>query len=199
MATPAAVEPVELVGISPAARALREDIGCAARSDGKVLISGESGSGKEIVARLIHAQSARRRVPLVTLNCAGLPETLLESELFGHTRGSFTGAYRDKPGLLELGHRGTVFLDEIGEMSLRMQSMLLRFVETGEIQRVGATRTEASLDVRVITATNRDLTTLIAEKLFREDLYYRLNVLHIVVPPLRSRREDIPALVEFFF
>jgi DNA-binding NtrC family response regulator len=199
MATPAATDPVELVGTSPTARALGEEITCAARSDGKVLIGGESGSGKEIVARSIHAQSARQRVPLVTLNCAGLPETLLESELFGHARGSFTGAYRDKPGLLELANRGTVFLDEIGEMSLRMQSTLLRFVETGEIQRVGSTRTEARLDVRIIAATNRDLTALIAEKLFRQDLYYRLNVLHIVVPPLRSRREDIPALVRFFF
>jgi DNA-binding NtrC family response regulator len=199
MAMPSALQQFELLGQSPAVCALREDIACAARSEGKVLISGESGSGKEIAARLIHLQGARHRMPIVTLNCAGVPETLLESELFGHTRGSFTGAYRDKPGLLSLGHRGTVFLDEIGEMSLRMQSMLLRFLETGEIQRVGATRAESSLDVRIITATNRDLTTLIAEKTFREDLYYRLNVLHIVVPPLRSRREDIPALVEFFF
>src|SRR5260221_14383678 len=174
---------LELVGISPIIVALRADIACAARSDGKVLISGESGSGKEIVAKLIHVQIARQRIPLVTLNCAGLPETLLESELFGHTRGSFTGAYRDKPGLLEQGNRGTVFLDEIGETSLRMQSMLLRFLETGEIQRIGATRTEARLDVRIIAATNRDLTALITDKTFRQDLYYRLNVLHIIVPP----------------
>src|SRR6266705_2060405 len=176
MAIPSAIQLFELVGKSPAVSALREDIACAARSEGKVLISGESGSGKEIAARLIHLQGSRHRMPLVTLNCAGVPETLLESELFGHTRGSFTGAYRDKPGLLSLGHRGTVFLDEIGEMSLRMQSMLLRFLETGEIQRVGSTRTEARLDVRIIAATNRDLPVLIEEKAFRQDLYYRLNV-----------------------
>ena len=187
---------LDLIGTSSAVRELREEIACAARFDGKVLISGESGSGKEITARLIHAHSTRNRVPLVTLNCAGVPETLLESELFGHVRGSFTGAYRDKAGLFEIAHGGTVFLDEIGEMSLRMQSMLLRFLETGEIQRVGSARTESRVDVRIIAATNRDLTTLVAAKEFRQDLYYRLNVLHIVVPPLRNRREDIPALVE---
>jgi len=199
MSTSSAIGSLDLVGESLAVCALREDIACAARSESKVLISGESGSGKEVTARLIHAQGARRREPLVTLNCAGVPETLLESELFGHAKGSFTGAYRDKPGLLALGHRGTVFLDEIGEMSLRMQSMLLRFLETGETQRVGATRPEPRLDVRVITATNRDLQALVVAKTFREDLYYRLNVLHLVVPPLRSRREDVPALVQFFF
>jgi transcriptional regulator with PAS, ATPase and Fis domain len=192
-----AAESIEYVGTSAAAADLRDEIKCAARSHGKVLISGESGSGKEVAARLIHALSPRRGHSLVTLNCAGLPETLLESELFGHTRGSFTGAYRDKPGLLELGHRGTVFLDEIGEMSLRMQSTLLRFLETGEIQRVGSTRAEARVDVRIIAATNRNLPALIAEKTFRQDLYYRLNVLHIAVPPLRDRREDIPALIEY--
>jgi transcriptional regulator with PAS, ATPase and Fis domain len=193
----AASESIELVGTGKAATELRDEIACAARSDGKVLISGESGSGKEVAARLIHALSARRGHPLVTLNCAGLPETLLESELFGHARGSFTGAYRDKPGLLELGHRGTVFLDEIGEMSLRMQSTLLRFLETGEIQRVGSDRREARVDVRIIAATNRHLPALIADKTFREDLYYRLNVLRIAVPPLRDRREDIPALIDY--
>jgi transcriptional regulator with GAF, ATPase, and Fis domain len=186
----------DLVGTSAAVRELREEIACAARFDGKVLISGESGSGKEITARLIHSESSRNRVPLVTLNCAGVPETLLESELFGHVRGSFTGAYQDHAGLFEVANGGTVFLDEIGEMSLRMQSILLRFLETGEIQRVGSARTELRVDVRIIAATNRDLMTLVAAKEFRQDLYYRLNVLNIVVPPLRNRREDIPALVE---
>jgi transcriptional regulator with PAS, ATPase and Fis domain len=174
---------------------LRDEIADAARSDAKVLVTGESGTGKEITARLIHLQGLRSRAPYVTLNCAGLPETLLESELFGHVRGSFTGAYRDKPGLLELAHRGTLFLDEIGEMSLRMQGVFLRFLETGEIQRVGATRLASRLDVRIIAATNRNLKEMIADKTFREDLFYRLNVIHVAVPTLRERRDDLPMLV----
>ena len=132
------------------------------------------------------------------VNCAGLPETLLESELFGHVKGSFTGAYRDKPGKLESAHMGTVFLDEIGEMTLRMQGLLLRFLETGEIQRVGADGGARHVNVRVIGATHRNLREMIAQGTFREDLYYRLNVIQIVVPPLRERREDIPELVTHF-
>ena len=127
-----------------------------------------------------------------------MPETLLESELFGHVRGSFTGAYRDKPGKLEVADEGTIFMDEIGEMTLRMQGLLLRFLETGEIQKVGADRTGSRVDVRTIAATNRDLREMIAQGLFREDLFYRLNVIHLIVPPLRERKEDIPALVEHF-
>jgi transcriptional regulator with PAS, ATPase and Fis domain len=173
-------------------------VSCAARSDAKVLITGESGVGKEVTARLIHQQSARKHGPFVAINCAGVPETLLESELFGHTRGSFTGAYRDRPGVLESAHRGSIFLDEIGEMSLRMQGLLLRFLETGEIQRIGAQRAVAAVDGRVITATNRDLKQGIDDKAFREDLFYRLNVIHIAVPPLRDRREDIPQLFDSF-
>jgi two-component system response regulator AtoC len=134
----------------------------------------------------------------VAVNCAGIPETLLESELFGHVKGSFTGAYRDKPGKLEMANHGTIFLDEIGEMTLRMQGLLLRFLETGEIQKVGAERLAAASDVRVIAATNRNLRELISQGQFREDLFYRLNVIHLVVPPLRERREDIPALLEHF-
>jgi DNA-binding NtrC family response regulator len=134
----------------------------------------------------------------VTLNCAGLPDTLLESELFGHARGSFTGAYRDKPGLLEMGKAGTVFLDEVGEMSPRMQVVLLRFLETGEIQRIGSDRAHTRVDVRLVTATNRDLITQAAAGLFREDLYFRLNVIRIAIPPLRERVEDIPLLVDHF-
>src|SRR5215470_8133760 len=130
----------QLIGESPAARALDEDIRSAARSDAKVLITGESGVGKEVVARQVHARSSRALFPLVTINCAGVPDTLLESEFFGHVRGSFTGAYRDRPGFLEKADRGTVFLDEVGEMSLRLQGLLLRFLETGEIQRVGSAR-----------------------------------------------------------
>ena len=168
-------------------RALDEDLRDAARSDAKVLITGESGVGKEVAARTIHAFSARSSGPLVALNCAGVPDTLLESELFGHVRGSFTGAYRDRPGLFELARGGTVLLDEVGEMSLRMQSLLLRFLETGEIQPVGSDRPRTRVDVRVIAMTNRRLVDQMAAKAFREDLYYRLNVIHIIVPPLRER------------
>jgi transcriptional regulator with PAS, ATPase and Fis domain len=187
-----------LIGSSAAIRAVAEEIGYAARTASKVLIMGESGVGKEVVARTIHHASARSRGPLMTINCAGVPDTLLESELFGHVRGSFTGAYRDKPGLLELANGGTVFMDEVGEMSLRMQALLLRFLESGEIQSVGADRPKARADVRVIAATNRRLLERIATKEFREDLYYRLNVIHIVVPPLRERPEDIGPLFTHF-
>jgi two-component system response regulator AtoC len=188
----------ELIGASPAIVHLREEVDRIARSDAKVLLIGESGVGKELVARAIHARSPRSRHPLMTVNCAGLPETLLESELFGHVKGSFTGAYRDKPGKLELGDNGTVFLDEVGEMTLRMQGVLLRFLETGELQKVGATGVAGRMDVRVIAATNRNLRELIEQGTFREDLFYRLNVINLVVPPLRERREDIPDLVAFF-
>jgi transcriptional regulator with PAS, ATPase and Fis domain len=188
----------ELVGRSAAVRFVEEEAGYAARSDAKVLLTGESGVGKEVVARLIHRESARRNAPFVTINCAGVPDTLLESELFGHERGSFTGAYRDKPGLLETADRGTVFLDEVGEMSVRMQGMLLRFLETGELQRVGASRAQRRVDVRVIAATNRILLDRIRDGAFREDLYYRLNVIHIGIPPLRERLEDVVPLMDYF-
>ncbi len=180
-----------LLGHSPATVALREDIETAARSDAKVLVAGETGVGKEVVARLIHLSGTRRRRAFVPVNCAGLPDSLLESELFGHVRGSFTGAYRDKVGLATAADGGTLFLDELGEMSPRMQGVLLRFLETGEIHRLGADRIEHRVDVRVIAATNRDLPARIASGEFREDLYYRLNVIHVAIPPLRDRREDI--------
>ena len=189
---------VTLVGASPAIRDVEEEIDHAARSDAKVLITGESGVGKEIVARLIHERSNRGRGPLVTINCAGFPDSLLESELFGHTKGAFTDAHRDKRGWLEAAHGGTIFMDEVGEMSLRMQALLLRFLETGEIQRVGSDRRLPPLDVRVITATHRRLLDRVADKTFREDLYYRLNVVHIEVPPLRQRSEDVPVLLHHF-
>jgi transcriptional regulator with GAF, ATPase, and Fis domain len=185
----------ELIGVSPVIVDLREEIERLAKSDAKVLISGESGSGKEVVARAIHAASRRAARAFVAVNCAGLPETLLESELFGHVRGSFTGAYRDKSGKLELADSGSVFLDEVGEMTLRMQGMLLRFLETGELQKVGTDRSGNVVDVRVIAATNRRLEDLVAEGQFREDLFYRLNVVHLVVPPLRDRKSDVPLLV----
>jgi DNA-binding NtrC family response regulator len=192
-------DPTGLAGNSPAIRALREEIDYASRCDAKVLITGESGAGKEIVARLIHTHSPRNRFPLVTVNCAALTETLLETELFGHVRGSFTGAYRDRQGVFERANGGSVFMDEIGETTPRMQGLLLRFLETGELQRVGSDeRVPTRVNVRVIAATNRVLLESVAAKTFREDLYYRLNVIHLQVPALRDRREDIPALLDFF-
>jgi len=179
-------------------QAIRAEVEYAAGCNAKVLLTGESGVGKEVASRRIHQLSERANAPLVAINCVGIPETLLESELFGHVRGSFTGAHRDRVGLLEMAHRGTVFLDEVGEMGPRMQALLLRFLETGEIQRVGADRVQSKLDVRVIAATNRDPLEHVAAKTFRADLYYRLNVIDITIPPLRTRREDIPVLLEHF-
>lgn len=170
----------------------------ASRSDAKVLITGESGVGKDLIAQHIHAQSPRTRGRFVAVNCAGLTETLLESELFGHVRGSFTGAYRDKPGKLQLADRGTLFLDEVGEMSLRMQALLLRFLENGEIQAVGSDKLQTRVDVRVVAATNRNLAELVAQGQFREDLLYRLRVIHFDVPPLRERPDDIRPLAQHF-
>jgi transcriptional regulator with GAF, ATPase, and Fis domain len=189
---------VQLTGRSAEVTALEQEIDRVARSDAKVLITGESGVGKEIVARAIHSRGPRANHVFAPVNCAGLPETLLESELFGHVKGSFTGAYRDKPGKLETAHMGTIFLDEVGEMTLRMQGLLLRFLETGELQKVGADGSGRIVNVRVIAATNRDLREMIKQGTFREDLFYRLNVIHIVVPPLRDRREDIPVLAQQF-
>jgi transcriptional regulator with PAS, ATPase and Fis domain len=188
----------QLIGRSAEVVSLREEIRRVARSDAKVLITGESGVGKEVVARAIHAGSARRSHVFAPVNCAGLPESLLESELFGHVKGSFTGAHRDKPGKLEAAHMGTIFLDEVGEMTPRMQGLLLRFLETGELQKIGAEGVGRTVDVRVVAATNRDLRAVVADGGFREDLFYRLNVIHIVVPPLRERRDDIPLLAVHF-
>jgi transcriptional regulator with PAS, ATPase and Fis domain len=188
----------QLIGASSAIADLSQEIDRIARSDAKVLVTGESGVGKELVANAIHHRSARSHRAMVAVNCAGLPETLLESELFGHVKGSFTGAYRDKQGKLEMADGGTIFLDEIGEMTLRMQGLLLRFMETGELQKVGADRVQGRVNVRVIAATNRTLRDMIAEGTFREDLFYRLNVIHLSVPALRERREDIPAMIDYF-
>ena len=185
----------EIVGVSVAIAGVRDFAARVARTDAKILITGETGVGKEIVARFIHERSPRASRAFVPVNCAGLSETLLESELFGHVRGSFTGAYRDKMGRLELANRGTVLLDELGEMSLRMQAMLLRFLENGEIHAVGSETASATIDTRVIAATNRDLPGLVASGQFREDLLYRLKVVHIHIVPLRERREDIRPLV----
>ena len=198
VSSPRVQDPPVMVGHSPAIRAVRDEITCAARTQAKVLILGETGVGKEVVARLIHAHSARRDRAFIAVNCSGVPETLLESELFGHVRGSFTGAFRDKTGLVQQADRGTLFLDELGEMSLRMQAVLLRFTETGEVQRVGADSGVTRTDVRLITATHRDLRAQIAAGAFREDLFYRLNVMQIHVPPLRERGDDILRLLEHY-
>jgi transcriptional regulator with PAS, ATPase and Fis domain len=187
-----------LVGKSPLLNEIKEEIARVSRSDAKVLITGESGAGKELVAEALHQASSRVNSPFVAVNCAGIPETLLESELFGHVRGSFTGAFRDKPGKLEAANGGTVFLDEIGEMTLRMQGLLLRFLETGELQKVGAFGESRPVNVRVITATNRRLREMVTQGTFREDLFYRINVIQIVVPPLRERKEDVPLLIDHF-
>jgi DNA-binding NtrC family response regulator len=184
-----------LIGHGPAMDWLRSAATRVAAGNAKVLITGESGVGKDLVARFIHARSQRASRSFVALNCAGISETLLESELFGHVRGSFTGAHRDKVGLFQLAHRGTVFLDEVGEMSLRMQALLLRFLENGEVKPVGSDSVSAKVDVRVIAATNRNLPDLVQRGLFREDLMYRIMVVHLEVPPLRNRREDIRPLV----
>src|SRR5262249_57111299 len=161
------------------------------------LVTGESGTGKGLGAQAIHYHSLRREKPMVSLNCGALPEALLESELFGHMKGAFTGAESNKKGLIEVAEKGTVFLDEIGEMSAVMQVKFLRVLQERRFRRVGGLE-ELQADIRVIAATNQDLTRLVAEGRFREDLFYRINVIPIVLPPLRQRREDIPLLAEHF-
>ncbi|MBI3826793.1 MAG: sigma-54-dependent Fis family transcriptional regulator [Candidatus Rokubacteria bacterium] len=187
----------EIIGGSPVMRALREQIATAAPSNGRVLIQGENGCGKELVARAIHALSARREHPFTEVNCAAIPEELIESELFGHEKGAFTGAVARRRGRFELADHGTLFLDEIGDMSVKTQAKVLRALEEQAFERVGGRET-IKVDVRVIAASNRDLLALIREGRFRDDLYYRLNVIPIEVPPLRERKDDIPALIDHF-
>ena len=170
----------------------------AAASQAKVLITGESGTGKDLIARHVHVNSTRRKGEYVAVNCAGMAESLLESELFGHVKGSFTGAYRDKQGMLQRAHGGTLFLDEVGEMSLRMQALLLRFLESGEIQTVGSDNSRTTVDVRVIAATHRNLSEMVSAGQFREDLLYRLRVIHLHVPPLRDRKDEVRPLANAF-
>jgi transcriptional regulator with GAF, ATPase, and Fis domain len=169
----------------------------AAKSDAGVLLLGESGTGKELFARSIHQWSPRQSMPLVVINCVALTETLLENELFGHERGAFTGADRLQKGKLEMADGGTVFLDEIGDMSLPLQAKLLRVLQDREFQRVGGSKT-VTVNIRIIAATNKDLKQAVADGEFREDLFFRLNVISLVLPPLRERRDDIPALAKFF-
>jgi DNA-binding NtrC family response regulator len=187
-------------GIVGASRAIQEVIGRAeqvAQSKSTVLITGETGTGKELVARGIHARSAQSGMPLIKVNCAAIPDTLLESELFGHVRGAFTGAVTNKKGRFALADGGTIFLDEIGATGGALQAKLLRVLQEREFEPLGSERSE-TVDLRVITATNRDLRQMVSEGKFQEDLYYRLNVIPIHLPPLRERRDDIPALVEHF-
>ncbi len=186
-----------IVGNSRAVRDLIARAERVAESKSTVLLTGETGTGKELVARAIHSRSAQRDMPLIKVNCAAIPETLLESELFGHTRGAFTGALAAKKGRFALADGGTIFLDEIGTISPAVQAKLLRVLQDREFEPLGAERTQR-VDVRVITATNRDLRQMVADGKFQEDLYYRLNVIPIILPPLRERREDVPLLVEHF-
>ena len=188
---------LDFIGKSPALEKVRQAIARMAPTDSTTLILGETGVGKDMVARLLHAQSGRRERPFVVVDCAALHEHLLQSELFGHEKGAFTGAGRLKHGLFEVGNTGTIFLDEVGEMSPEVQAKLLRVLETGRFRRLGGTK-EIAVDVRVISATNRDLRNAITRGHFREDLFFRLALLTIEVPPLRERREDIGALVEHF-
>jgi formate hydrogenlyase transcriptional activator len=187
----------DIVGRSPALRKVLEHVAIVAPTDSTVLLHGETGTGKELVARAIHNLSSRRVRPYVRMNCAAIPSGLLESELFGHERGAFTGALMQRKGRFELADRGTLFLDEIGDISLELQPKLLRAVQEQEFERLGSAST-MRVNVRMIAATHRDLRAMIQEEKFREDLFYRFNVFPIEIPPLRERREDIPLLVNYF-
>lgn len=189
--------PETMIGASSAIREVHERISRVARTSSNVLITGETGTGKEIAAQMIHATSGRREGPMICVNCASVPDALIESELFGYERGAFTGAVQSYAGKLRAGHRGTVFFDEIGDMPLGAQAKLLRLLEQHVVEPLGTNRT-IPVDIRVISATNRDLEQLSADERFRRDLYFRLNVVRLHLPPLRERAEDIPLLVEHF-
>jgi two-component system, NtrC family, response regulator len=197
MATPTLVLDGVVVGHSARMRAVFEFLRVIANSDSTVLITGESGTGKEVTATLIHQSSRRKHHPFVAVSCALFSETLIESELFGHERGAFTGAIKDRPGRFELAEGGTIFLDDIDDVPVSMQVKLLRVLQNRTIERLGGTRT-IPVNVRVLAGSKRDLKQMVAEGKFREDLFYRLNVLPLALPPLRERREDIPALMDHF-
>jgi len=186
-----------MVGESSRIREIYQFVGRVAAADSTVLITGESGTGKELVARAIHRNSRRANRPFVAINCAALTESLLESELFGHEKGAFTGAFSQKKGKIEIGDSGTLFLDEVGELALPLQAKLLRVLQEREFERVGGTR-PIKVDIRLIAATNRNLDDAIKHSQFRQDLFYRLNVVSVTMPPLRDRREDIPLLATYF-
>ena len=189
--------PDGLIGSSEALKKVLDLIAQVAATDSSVLLQGETGTGKEVVARILHEQSKRNRMPMIKVNCAALPANLVESEFFGHEKGSFTGATDRRTGKFEQAHRGTLFLDEIGDMPLEMQVKILRAIQEREIEPIGSKKT-IQTDVRIITATNRNLETELMKGRFRSDLYYRLNVFPIEIPPLRDRKEDLPALVSYF-
>jgi formate hydrogenlyase transcriptional activator len=186
-----------LIGSSPKFRAVLDDINMVAPVDSAVLVRGETGTGKEVIAQAIHDASPRRRNQFVAINCAAIPATLIESELFGHERGAFTGAIQSRAGRFQLADRGTLFLDEVGDLPLELQPKLLRVLQEQRFERLGGNHT-VQVDVRVIAATNQDLWAMVQERKFRADLYYRLNVFPITLPPLRERRDDIPPLVAHF-
>lgn len=187
----------ELIGKSAKFKAVLEQVDMAAPAGCAVLIQGETGTGKELIARAVHERSARARGPFVTLNCAAIPAGLLESELFGHERGAYTGALVQRLGRLQLAHKGTLFLDEIGDLPLELQPKLLRALQEQEFERLGSSQT-IRVDVRIVAATNQNLAQMVNDRQFRADLYYRLNVFPILLPPLRDRTEDIPLLVRHF-
>ncbi|HEY8860829.1 MAG TPA: sigma-54 dependent transcriptional regulator [Candidatus Limnocylindria bacterium] len=191
------VQTERIVGNSPAMQEVYKTIGKVAKADATVLITGESGTGKELVAEALHFNSNRRSGPLVKVSCAALPETLLEAELFGHEKGSFTGAMTQRRGRFEMADKGTIFLDEIGEMTVPTQTKLLRVLQERKIERIGS-NLPIKVDIRIVVATNKDLQKQVEQSKFRDDLYYRLNVINIHMPPLRDRKEDIPSLVEHF-